>query len=41
MDWDICHVTGIIKIIPAIIWHKGKHLIEFGWITWSFVIRLK
>lgn len=39
-DWDICYTPGIVKMLPAIFWHREKRLLEFGWLTWSFVIRL-
>ena len=41
MIWDFLRTPGIVKITPSILWHKDKHLLEFGWITWSFVIELK
>lgn len=40
MIWDICYTPGIIKITPVILWHREKGLLEFGWLTLSFVIKL-
>ena len=40
MIWDICNTTGILKILPAVLWHREKRLLEFGWFTWSFIIKL-
>jgi hypothetical protein len=31
----------VVKVIPAILWHKEKKLLEFGWLKWSLVIKLK
>ncbi|SET61164.1 Uncharacterised protein [Lacrimispora sphenoides] len=30
MIWDICKTPGIVKVIPAILLHKEKKLLEFG-----------
>lgn len=40
MVWDICKTPGIVKIAPAILWHREKKLLEFGWLMWSFVVRI-
>lgn len=41
MIWDFLRTPGIVKITPSIFYHKDKYLLEFGWIIWSFVIKLK
>ena len=40
MDWDFIKNKGIVKITPAIFWHRDARLLEFGWIWWSFVIKI-
>jgi len=40
MNWSFCKKTGIIKILPTILWHGEKHLLEFGWLKYSLVIQL-
>lgn len=41
MNWDFVKTPRIIKILPVIMWHKEKRLLEFGWIIWSFIILVK
>jgi len=33
MIWDICKTSGIVKILPTILWHRENNLLEFGWLV--------
>lgn len=41
MIWDIVKNKTIFKVTPSVFYHPGHKLIEFGWLWWSFVIKLK
>lgn len=40
MIYDICFIPQIVKVTPTIFWHREKRRLEFGWLTWSFLICL-
>lgn len=36
--WDWVKTNEIIRILPVIIYHKEKGLLEFGWLNRAFLI---
>ena len=41
MIWDFVKAPGIVKISPAVMYHREKRLLEFSWLIWSFVILIE